>query len=165
MKNKKTRDAEFENIRKEYSNKYFGIDFRKHPELYVIGKGEQGVLMAEPYRSEILPYWKFKTPEISQISADKIYELFLDYKKNNDFVGMDMARKYLQMGFTRSRRYANHKTGTKWNKDKTEILPIELDEVKAESAKIFYEKYLLAKNDADYIKLSNLHKEKSKTQK
>jgi len=35
---------------------YTGIDFKKHPELYRIGIGEQGVLMAEPYKSEILPH-------------------------------------------------------------------------------------------------------------
>lgn len=28
-----------------------------------------------------------------------------------------MARKYLQMGFTRSRRYANYKDGKKYNKE------------------------------------------------
>ena len=30
------------------------IDFRLHPELYRIGIGEQGVLLVEPYKSEIL---------------------------------------------------------------------------------------------------------------
>ena len=76
------------------------IDFRQHPEQYCIGRGEQGVLLVEPYKSEILPYWRFKTPAIAQRSADKIYRLFLAYKKANDFVGMDMARKFLQMGYS-----------------------------------------------------------------
>lgn len=30
---------------------------------------------------------------------------------------MDMARKFLQMGYTRSRRYANYKGGKKFDKD------------------------------------------------
>ena len=30
---------------------------------------------------------------------------------------MDMARKFLEMGFTRSRRYANHPSGKKYDKD------------------------------------------------
>ena len=38
-------------------------DFRKHPELYRIGVGEQGVLLVQPYKNEILPSWKFKTEE------------------------------------------------------------------------------------------------------
>lgn len=85
----------------DYQLDFANIDFRQHPELYAIGKGEQGVLMVEPYKSEILPYWRFKTPEIARQSADKIYELFLEYKAREDFVGMDMARKFLQMGYTR----------------------------------------------------------------
>lgn len=92
-----------------YSSKIFNyhqdfnkIDFRKHPELYEVGRGEQGVLVVEPYKSEILSYWKFKTVAIAEKSARKIYKLFLEYKKKKDFVGMDMARKFLQMGFTRA---------------------------------------------------------------
>lgn len=98
-----------------YDLDYKSIDFRKNPELYQIDKGEQDVLLVEPYKSEILPFWRFKAPEIDKKSADKIYELFTQYKEQNDFVGMDMARKFLQMGYTRSRRYANHKSGHKWD--------------------------------------------------
>src|ERR1700761_5908900 len=36
------------------------IDYRSHPELYRVGKGEQGVLICEPYKSEIGQYWRFK---------------------------------------------------------------------------------------------------------
>ena len=43
--------------------------------------------------------------------------MYLDYKENSDFVGMDMCRKFLEMGFTRSRGYANHKDGNKYDKD------------------------------------------------
>ena len=31
-----------------------------------------------------------------------------DYKRRDDFIGMDMARKFLEMGFTSASRYANH---------------------------------------------------------
>ena len=67
------------------------IDFRANPEFYRIGKGEQGVLLVEPYKSELLPHWRFKTPELARDSADMIYRMFLD-KARGDFVGMDMAR-------------------------------------------------------------------------
>ncbi|MBL1176203.1 DUF4385 domain-containing protein [Pantanalinema sp. GBBB05] len=140
-----------------YSLDFKTIDFRQHPELYRVGRGEQGVLLVEPYKSEILPYWKFKTPEIARQSADKIYELFLAYKMQQDFVGMDMARKFLQMGYTRSRRYANHKSGRKYEKDTRTILPREEDQTKAESAKIFYQKWQLVRNDAEYLKLREQH--------
>ncbi len=90
----------------DYSLDYKNLDLRKNPELYRVGIGEQGVLLVEPYKSEILPHWRFKTPEIAEESSEKIYELFLEYKNQKDFIGMDMARKFLQMGITRARRYA-----------------------------------------------------------
>jgi hypothetical protein len=141
----------------DYELDFANINFREHPELYQIGKGEQGVLMVEPYKSEILPHWRFKTPEIAQKSADKIYELFLDYRAREDFVGMDMARKFLQMGYTRSRRYANHKSGRKYAPDSKEILPVVADPIKAESARIFYTKWQQAKTDPTYLDLQKKH--------
>ena len=97
-----------------YQIDFTKTDFRKEPEKYKVGKGEQGVLLVEPFKSEILPFWKFKTPEVAAQSAQKIFSLFENYKSTKDFVGMDMARKFLQMGITRSRRYANHKSGKKY---------------------------------------------------
>ena len=35
-----------------------------------------------------------------------------------DFIGMDMCRKFLEMGFTRARRYANHRDGKKYKNGK-----------------------------------------------
>jgi hypothetical protein len=149
------------------------VDFRKHPEEYLIGRGEQGVLLVEPYKSEMLPSWKFATPEKAKASSEKILALFYEYKKQDDFVGMDMARKFLQMGFTRSRRYANHKGGKKYDgpvpddkkgqsgaHGRKELPRNEEDPIKAESARIFYEKYEIAKNDLEYQKMSKEHKEK-----
>ncbi len=156
----------------DYSLDYKNLDLRKNPELYRIGKGEQGVLTVEPYKSEIVPHWRFKTPEIARESSAKIYEMFLEYKKQLDFVGMDMARKFLQMGITRARRYANHPSGKKYDgavpADKKgvsgahgrEELPKGFDAEKAESARIFSEKYYLAKTDETYQKLMREHRAK-----
>jgi hypothetical protein len=52
---------------------YSGVDLRKHPEAYEIGRGEQGVFHAEPYKSELLPLWTFKEPQAAKKSADEIY--------------------------------------------------------------------------------------------
>jgi hypothetical protein len=145
----------------DYTLDFTSIDFRKHPELYRMGKGEQGVLLVEPYKSEILPHWRFKTPQVARGSANKIYKMFLAYKAQGDFVGMDMARKFLQMGYTRSRRYANHKSGRKYAEGSKKILPQEEDRVKAESAKIFYEKWQKATEDKKYQELRKRHREKS----
>ncbi|MEH2313373.1 MAG: DUF4385 domain-containing protein [Nostoc sp.] len=149
----------------DYSLDFKNLDFRQHPELYRVGKGEQGVLLVEPYKSEILPYWRFKTPDIARESSEKIYELFLDYLEQDDFVGADMARKFIQMGYTRSRRYANHKSGRKYKKNledsnsKKEILPYEVDSVKAESAAIFKAKWVEAKTNEKYQQLLAKHKQ------
>lgn len=92
---------------------YDGVDLRKHPEAYRIGRGEQGVFHAEPYKSELLPLWGFKDVQTARESSERIYARFLEYRAEGDFVGMDVARKYLQMGYTRSRRYAKYKGGKK----------------------------------------------------
>jgi hypothetical protein len=162
-------------VKFNYSLDYKNLDLRKHPELYRTGIGEQGVLLVEPYKSEILPHWRFKSPAIARTSAQAIYHLFIAYKDQNDFVGMDMARKFLQMGYTRSRRYANHKSGKKYEGpvpvDKKgvsgahgrEELPREMDPVKAESAAIFYEVWQKAKADPVYQQLLQQHKAQYKT--
>jgi Domain of unknown function (DUF4385) len=147
----------------DYSLDFDRIDFRKHPELYRIGKGEQGVLLVEPYKSEILPHWRFKTPAIARTSANKIYKMFLEYKDREDFVGMDMARKFLQMGYTRSRRYANHKSGRKYKEDTREVLERQEDTVKAESAKIFYEKWKRTREDKQYLERKKQHRKMYET--
>ena len=105
------------------------IDYRENPHLYKVGRGQQGVLICEPYKSELYPLWRFKTPDKAQLSCNQIYLKFLEYIDENDFVGADMAKKYLHMGFTRSRRYWNHSTGKKWTNDgEWKVLPYDRTE-------------------------------------
>ena len=160
------------------------VNFREHPELYRVGKGEQGVLLVEPYKSEILPYWRFKTKEIAEESAQKIWQLFLTYLAENDFVGADMARKYLQMGYTRARRYANHKSGQKYQVSETnhtegkaypyssgskhkgnKVLPQEEDALtneKAQAAAVFKSYWDKARANEEYQRQKNEFNEKVK---
>lgn len=84
---------------------------------YRIAKGEQGVLTFEPYKGLIGPLWRFRTVPIAKKSATELWDRFEAYDKAGDFVGMDMTRKYIQMGMTRAKRYANHKGGRKYDKD------------------------------------------------
>src|SRR5215208_2795838 len=134
------------------SYQYSGIDLRRHPGMYKIGRGEQGVFHAEPYKSELLPLWSFKDAKAAKKAADDIYERFLDYKAEGDFVGMDVARKYLQMGYTRSRRYARYQGG---NKKKPLEEP---DSGKSRAAEIFYEKWRAAAEDEEYLRLKEEHR-------
>ncbi|MCE7791839.1 DUF4385 domain-containing protein [Salipaludibacillus sp. CUR1] len=143
----------------DYDLDFDNIDFRKEPDKYRVGRGEQGVLMVEPYKGEILPHWRFKTPEIAKESSEKIYQLFEEYKEKNDFVGMDMARKFIQMGYTRARRYANYKGGKKYDKE-GEINPREINDEKAESARIFEEKWKIVRTDEEYLKKKKEHQKK-----
>jgi hypothetical protein len=125
---------------------------RKHPEAYRIGRGEQGVFHAEPYKSELLPLWSFKTLEAATESSTAIWGKFLEYRSEEDFVGMDVARKYLQMGYTRSRRYAKYKAGKKSQ-------PLEKeDPEKSKAAEIFYEKWRAAAEDEEYLRLKESHR-------
>ena len=155
-----------------YDLDFARINFRDRPDLYRVGRGEQGVLLVEPYKSEILPHWRFKNPEIATKSSEKIYQMFLEYLEQDDFVGADMARKFIQMGYTRSRRYANHKSGKKYRHNpqkaeskaaekeaRQEVLPLDRDPVKAKSAEIFKAKWEEAKTNDKYQRLLQKHKE------
>ncbi len=128
------------------------IDYRAEPERYVIGRGEQGVLTVEPYKSELLPLWTFKTPAAARTSARALYRAFVAYGRAGDFVGMDMARKFLQMGWTRARRYANHASGTKYAANRA-VLARSPDPVKAEAAEVFRTYYDRARANRTYTRL------------
>ena len=127
------------------------INYREHPERYKVGKGEQGELICQPYKAEIGQHWRFKTQEIATESSIRIFELFEQYIRQNDFVGADMARKYLQMGYTRARRYANYKRGVKYQKDNDyKLNPRGTGEAEKAAAEIFYKKYKEAEANPVY---------------
>tara|TARA_B000000441_G_scaffold89690_1_gene61729 strand:+ start:160 stop:624 length:465 start_codon:yes stop_codon:yes gene_type:complete len=142
----------------DYDLDYKELDFsiKENRKLYRIGRGEQGVLLVRPYTNIICNYWRFKTPKIAVQSANKIFSLYLDYRDAGDFIGMDMCRKFLEMGFTRARRYANHNSGRKYKKGTREILPQEEDHMTskyAESARIFkHVRDIVAKSE-DYVRM------------
>lgn len=141
----------------DYTLHFEATDFRKHPELYRVGKGEQGVLLVQPYKGELLPHWRFKTVAEAKKSSAKIYKMFLAYLKAEDFPGADIARKFLQMGWTRASRYANHRTGRKYDKQTGDLLPITEDREKAEAAAVFYERYVAARRHKEYVRQKNAH--------
>ncbi|KGA99236.1 hypothetical protein DR73_2 [Enterobacteriaceae bacterium ATCC 29904] len=117
------------------------------------------MLLVEPYKSEILPHWRYKNAEVATTSAQEIYALFEQYRQKNEFVGMDMARKFIQMGYTRARRYANHKGGRKYDEDRN-VKPLDHDTVKAEAAKIFKTWWDKIRADEDYLQRKQEHQKK-----
>ena len=147
-------------VSKDYFQKWNpDIDYRESPHLYKIGRGQQGVLICEPYKSEICAHWRFKTVPEAKKSSQKILSMFYEFLDVDDFVGADMSKKFLHMGFTRARRYANHKDGKKYAEDGT-ILPQEPDaltSIKAQSAVIFREAWKKARENKKYLDLKAKH--------
>ena len=71
-----------------------------------------------------------------------------------------MAKKFLHMGFTRARRYANHRDGKKYADDGS-VLPQEPDALtceKASSARVFYARWKEAREDEQYLAMKAKHK-------
>ena len=125
----------------DYELDYKKLDFTDSEtrRLYRIGRGEQGVLLVRPYTDDICAHWRFVNEETAIKSSDAIYKMFCTYRRNKDFIGMDMARKFLEMGFTRARRYANHSSGRKYDSN-GKVRPQEVDwktNEKAKAAQIF----------------------------
>ena len=147
----------------DYRLDYKKLNFRK-PEvrkLYRIGRGEQGVLLVRPYTNIICRNWRFKTPKIAEKSAVTIYHMYKGFRALRDFIGMDMCRKFLEMGFTRARRYANHKDGKKYGKD-GKILPQEPDALyseKAKAARTFKRWRDVVTHDPKYISMRKMWRE------
>ena len=139
----------------DYKLDYKNILFEPNDKRYRIGRGEQGVLLVRPYTNDICKHWRFKTLDEAIVSSQKIFDMYLDYRIQKDFVGMDMCRKFLEMGFTRARRYANHKDGKKYDKNGN-VRPQEKDwatSEKAKSARRFKDFRDLVTQDEFYISL------------
>ena len=146
----------------DYNLDYKNLLFEKNDKRYRIGRGEQGVLLIRPYTNDICKHWRFKTPSEAFVSSTKILHMYHVYKENKDFVGMDMARKFLEMGFTRARRYANHKDGKKYD-EKGNVRPQEKDWAtsdKAKSAKIFKAVRDRVTTDPKYVQMRKQWRER-----
>jgi len=87
----------------DYSLDFANLNFRDRPELYCVGRGEQGVLMVEPYKSEILPL------DIDPIKAKsaEIFKVKWHEAKNNS--------KYQQLLKLHKQQYKAKNSGTKAN--------------------------------------------------
>jgi len=138
---------------------------------YKIGRGEMGVLTFEPYKSLLLPLWRFKTPAIAKVSAGELYSKFEQYIDAGDFVGADMSRKFIQMGMTRAKRYANHEGGRKYAKQldengkKTELPKSKGHkdmEDKLKASLIFKETWEACRKDDTYIRMKEVFQAEQK---
>jgi hypothetical protein len=139
----------------------YDIDFREHPEAYEIGRGEEGVFKVQPYKDELLPLWGFADRESADEGGEAIYRRYCEYRDRGEFAGMDMARKYLQMGYTRAMRYARYPGGRKYDQDGTERDPtFWADEDKREAALVYERWQQRVTNDESYRELKAAHRER-----
>ena len=138
-----------------YELPYEDLDFTDEEtrKLYRIGRGEQGVLLVRPNTNDICAHWRFVDEAAARNSSAEIYSMFLGFKTKGDFIGMDMARKFLEMGFTRARRYANHSSGRKYDEVSGAVRPQEKDwrtNEKSKAAAVFKKVRDLAAYDETY---------------
>ena len=141
----------------DYELDYKRLDFTDEEtrKLYRIGRGEQGVLLVRPYTNDICAHWRF-------VNETALTNLLIKYTKCSVTTSPDRIslvwtwlRKFLEMGFTRARRYANHPSGKKYDAEGN-CTPQSADHLtceKARSATIFKKKRDLAAKDPIYIEM------------
>jgi hypothetical protein len=142
----------------------YDLDFREHPERYVPTDDERGAFKVEPYKGELLPLWGIAELDDAEEGAEAIRERFREYREEGDLVGMDMARKYLQMGWTRALRYAKYPGGQKYETDdegnRVERDPEQwYDEEKYEISQVYREHLDAVREDETYQRLRERHRE------
>ncbi|WP_226005193.1 DUF4385 domain-containing protein [Natrinema salinisoli] len=140
----------------------YDVDFRADPDAYEIGRGEEGVFKVEPYKSELLPLWSYRDEAAAEEAAEAIYERYERYRENDEFPGMDMARKYLQMGYTRAMRYAKYPGGRKYGDDGVERDPQEWANADKRAAALVFEEYWKrVREDDTYQRAKARHRERT----
>ncbi len=89
------------------------INYHKNPEYYVYTKYDNESHLIQPYNKIILSLYNIDNNKEAKYSCMQIFNLFNDYIINNDFIGADVCRKFIQLG-----------TKTKYNSDFLEKLII-----------------------------------------
>lgn len=138
----------------------YDVDFRARPECYRYDASERGVFKVQPYKDELLPHWGFADEATAEAAVAALRQRYRAYRDDEDFVGMDMARKYLRMGFTRAMRYAKYPGGQKYDADGTEREPRQwADPEKRAAAVVFREAWREVTDDPAYERLKEHHQE------
>ena len=136
----------------------YDVNFRAHPEAYRYSPDEQGVFKVQPYKSELLPVWSFADESSAQESVQALADRYTAYRDAEDFVGMDMVRKYLRMGFTRAMRYAKYPGGQKYDDDGSERDAERwADSEKRAAALVYKDAWDRIREDPDYKRMKRRH--------
>jgi hypothetical protein len=128
----------------------YDVDLRERPSAYETGRGEQGVFNCEPYKSELLPLWSVTSLAEAEAGAEAIHRQFREYRDADEFPGVDLARKYLQMGWTRAMRYAKYPGGQKYEDGEGRDPQQWYDEEKREIALVYKDHLDTVREDETY---------------
>ncbi|MBV0924391.1 DUF4385 domain-containing protein [Halomicroarcula limicola] len=137
----------------------YDLNFREHPERYRHTSDERGAFKIEPYKGELLPDWTISDLGPAAEAAQAIHDRYREYRDADDFVGMDMARKYLQMGWTRSMRYAKYPGGQKYEDGREREPRTWYDPEKRRIARIYRFHLDRVRNDDAYARAKARHRE------
>ena len=71
------------------------INYRNNPEYYIYTSKVKNIFQIEPYTNEI--ELKFQKLNYNLYNSEILYILFLNYIKDQDFIGADIVRRYIQI--------------------------------------------------------------------
>ena len=74
------------------------IDYNKNPEYYIYTTTDNDARLIQPYSNIIIPMFNIDNYKDAKHSCLQIFKLFNNYIKNDDFIGADVFRKFIQLG-------------------------------------------------------------------
>lgn len=131
------------------------INVKEHPELYIVDNNLKGIYSFEPYKSELLPLFKYKSVKGAKRSIDKLKYRFNKYLENQDFIGCNLTLKYLKAGYIFSQRYSRYENGRRYE-DGEEKEPLKIkdrDKEKMEITRMYKKVWEEVRSSEDYKKL------------
>jgi len=102
------------------------INYNHNPEYYIYTTHDDEAYLIKPYSEIIIPMFNTNSYKESKHSCLEIFYLFNNYITNNDLIGADLCRKFIQLG-----------TKSKYNN-------------------IFLEKLIIINSNEQYIKWINI---------
>lgn len=76
----KSGDMPIQGAQKPAPDDPLAIDYKAHPELYKVLKGEQNVFKTDPYSEELKPLWRFKNEAVAKESSKALWQRFKGYR-------------------------------------------------------------------------------------
>jgi hypothetical protein len=143
----------------------YDLELGAHPERYRHTPDERGAYKNRVLQGRQPPVWTVSDFAGAEAAAEAIHERFEAYRAADYFVGMDLARRDLQMGWTRALRYAKYLGRRKYERDadgdRVEREPDQwYDEEKHAVAQVYREYLDCVREDTTHRRLRDDHRER-----